>query len=86
MRSLLGFLGEPYCSQCLEPLAQRVNTSKVPGDFNECHSATDPAVVQRARKLSDELQRLPQASQPSSAASEEIEDAFKERVKQVTTG
>jgi Sulfotransferase family len=85
MRSLLTFLGEPYASQCLEPLAKRVNTSKVPADFNERDPATDPIVLERARKLGDELQTLPQPSQPSLAAAEEIEAAFNERVNHVAT-
>jgi len=85
MRSLLTFLREPYSLQCLEPLAQRVNTSKVPANFNERDPATDPVVVERARKLSDELQKLPQPSQASLAAAEEIEAAFKERVNHVAT-
>ena len=85
MLSLLTFLGEPYSSQCLEPLALRVNTSEVPPDFNQIDSATDSMVVARARKLSDELQRLPQPCQPSLAASDEMEAGFRERVKYVAT-
>jgi hypothetical protein len=33
MRSLLDFLGEPYASECLEPLAQCINSANVPVDF-----------------------------------------------------
>src|SRR5207249_10868777 len=33
-RSLLNFLGEPYTPECLEPLAQRINSSNVPADFD----------------------------------------------------
>ena len=35
MRSLLEFLGEPYAAECLEPFAQRINSSNVPADFDE---------------------------------------------------
>jgi len=83
MLSLLTFLGEPYSSQCLEPLALRVNTSEVPPDFNQIDSVTDSTVVARARKLSDELQRLPQPCEPSLAAADEMEAGFRERVKYV---
>src|SRR5262245_41767627 len=83
MLSLLTFLGEPYSSQCLEPLALRVNTSEVPPDFNQIDSVTDSTVVARARKLSDELQRLPQPCEPSLAAADEMEAGFRERVKSV---
>jgi hypothetical protein len=62
MRSLLHFLGEPYSSQCLEPLAQRINNSNVPVDFNASDPATDPTIVEQARKLSDELRSSPAAA------------------------
>jgi len=41
MSSLLAFLGESYALECLEPLAQRINSANVPVDFN----ATDPAPI-----------------------------------------
>src|SRR6266700_6790746 len=56
MRSLLSFLGEPYAAECLEPLAQRVNSSDVPADCNASDAATGQAIVKRAQQLSDELQ------------------------------
>jgi hypothetical protein len=80
MRVLLSFLGEPYNAQCLDPLAMRVNTSNVPADFNEHDPATDPAVIKQARKLSDDLQRLPQPPRPSAEAAKKIETDFQERV------
>jgi len=85
MRSLLNFLGEPYAAECLEPLAQRVNSSDVPVDFNPSDAATDPAVVKRARQLSDELQSSPQPPEASLAVAEEMEVAFNERVKYAAT-
>ena len=57
MRSLLTFLGEPYSSQCLEPLALRVNTSNVPDDFKADDPATDLAIVEEATRLSRALGR-----------------------------
>ncbi len=40
IRSLLDFLEEPYAARCLEPLAERINSSGVPPDFgseNACY-------------------------------------------------
>ncbi len=85
MRSLLNFLGEPSAAECLEPLAQRVNSSDVPVDFNASDAATDPAIVKRARQLSDELQSSPQQPEASPAVAEEMEVTFNERVQYVAT-
>jgi len=85
MRSLLNFFGEPYAAQCLEPLAQRVNSSDVPVDFNASDAGTDRAIVKRARQLSDELQSSPQPPEASLAVAEEMEVAFNERVKYAAT-
>ena len=83
MRSLLNFLGEPYAAECLEPFAQRVNSSDVPVDFNVSDAATDPAIVKRARQLSDELQSSPQPPEASPTVAQEMEAAFNMRVKYV---
>ena len=80
MRSLLDFLGEPYSAQCLEPLAQRINSSNIPVDFNASDPATDPAIVERARKLSDELQSSPQPREASPKVAEKMEAEFNQRV------
>ena len=52
LRSLLDFLGEPYSAKCLEPLSERINSSNVPDDFKSEDPATDPAIVEEARRLS----------------------------------
>ena len=62
LRSLLDFLGEPYSAKCLEPLSERINSSNVPPDFKSDDPATDPAIVEEARRLSAEIE---QTSQPS---------------------
>jgi hypothetical protein len=80
MRSLLDFLGEPYSAQCLEPLAQRINTSNVPVDFNPSDPATNPAIVERSTKLSDELQSSPQQREASPWVAEKLEAEFNQRV------
>jgi Sulfotransferase family len=85
LRSLLDFLGEPYSAKCLEPLSQRINSSNAPPDFKSDDPATDPEVVEEARRLYAELQQTPQPSDASSAAADEMEGAFGERVKYIAT-
>jgi len=80
MRSLLDFLGEPYAQQCLEPLAQRINSSNVPADFKADDPATDPTVVEKATRLSLEVEKIPQPAEAVPAAADEMEAAFGERV------
>jgi hypothetical protein len=80
MRSLLAFLGESYAPECLEPLAQRINSANVPVDFNATDPATDPIIVERARKLSDELQKTPQQHQASASVAKKLEAEFNQRV------
>jgi Sulfotransferase family len=79
MRSLLEFLGEPYCAKCPAFLTNRINTSNVPEDFVAEDPATDPSVVKDATGLWEELEKTPQASKPSSTAADEMEAAFQER-------
>ena len=80
MRSLLNFLGEPYAAECLEPLARRINSSDVPVHFNVSDAATDPAMVKRARQLSDELQNSPQQPDASASVAEKLEAEFNQQV------
>jgi hypothetical protein len=85
MRSLLEFIGEPYTAKCLEPLAHRINSSQVPADFKSADSATDSAVVQKAMRLWTEVEENPSTTKASSLAVDEMEVAFRERVKYVAT-
>jgi len=80
MRLLLDFLGEPYTAKCLEPLAQRINSSNVPPDFKADDTATDPKVVKKATRLCAEIEETPQPARASRAAADEMEAAFAERV------
>jgi Sulfotransferase family len=80
MRSLLDRLEEPYSPQCLEPLAERINSSNVPADFKADDPATDPAVVEKAMRLCANVSEAPQADRPSREAADEMEAAFRERV------
>ena len=85
LRSLLDFLDEPYSARCLEPLSQRINSSNVPPDFRSDDPATDPAIVEEARRLSAEIEQTSQATEHSPVAADELEAEFGARVKHVAT-
>jgi len=83
MHSLLDFLEEPYAPKCLEPLRQRINSSNVPDDFIASDPATDCAVVEKATRLSAELETTAQSSERSKAAADALEAQFRQRTQYV---
>jgi hypothetical protein len=85
IQSLLSFIGEPSSPTCLEPLGERINSSNVPPDFKSDDPATDPAIVEEARRLSAEVQQTAPPSEPSAAAADEMEEKFRERVEYMAT-
>ena len=85
LRSLLDFLGEPYSAKCLEPLSERINSSNVPPDFKSDDPATDPAIVEEARRLSAQIEETPQPTEHSPAAADELETEFEARVKHIAS-
>jgi hypothetical protein len=85
MRSLLKFLEEPYTPKCLEPLELRINSSTVPTDSETADTAASPMVVEEALQLFDEVERTAQPSDAASATANEMEAAFRERVRYVAT-
>ena len=85
LRSLLDSLGEPYSAKCLEPLSQRINSSNVPPDFRSGDLATDPAIVEEARRLSSEIEETPQPTEHSPVAADELEAEFCARIKHIAT-
>jgi hypothetical protein len=85
MRSLLEFLGEPYASECLEPLALRINSSNVPATFNPTEPATDPETVKRARGFSEQLLTSPQPREVSPEAAAKLETDFDRQVEYFAT-
>ena len=85
LRSLLDFLGEPYSAKCLEPLSQRINSSNVPADFKSDDSATDPLLVEEARRLSVEIEQTPQPTEVSLAAADEMEAGFAKRTRYIAS-
>jgi len=82
IRSLLDRLEEPYSAKCLEPLADRINSSNVPADFKTNDPATNPAIIEKAMRLCATVSEAPQADRPSQEAANEMEAAFRERVHQ----
>ena len=64
----------------MEPLVQRINSANVPADFNARDSATDPSIVERARKLSHQLQNSPQAREISDELAKKMETEFDNQV------
>ena len=85
IHSMLDFVDESFCAQCLEPLTCQINSSDVPPDFVADDPATDPGVVEEATNLYVELQKTPQPDQSSSAAAGEMEAAFANRVQYLAT-
>jgi sulfotransferase family protein len=85
IRSLLDFVGEPYCAKCLEPLNRRINSSNVPPDFVADDPSTDPNVAREASDLYAKLKEDPEWTEGSSAVADEIEAAFADRVQHIAT-
>jgi peptidoglycan hydrolase-like protein with peptidoglycan-binding domain len=85
IRSLLDFVGESYSCKCLEPLAERINSSNVPADFKSDDPATDPAIVEEAQRLSAEMEQTSQPSSGSLAAADEMGAAFEQRAQYAAT-
>lgn len=79
MRALLNFVGEPYAERCLEPLAERINSSNVPADFKNDDLATESAIVEEAQRLSAEIDKIVQPSQGSSEAAAEVDAMFQQK-------
>jgi len=80
MRSLLRFLGEQYTAHCVEALAKRINSANVPADFDPSDPATDPAIVEQSRQLSDMLQNASQQPEASAEIGKKLEAEFNQRV------
>jgi hypothetical protein len=80
LRSVFHFLSEPFAPECLEPLAQRINSSNVPPDFEIDDREVDPSLIEQVRRLCREVEEGSQPLEASAAAIEEIESAFDERV------
>lgn len=80
IKGVLDFLGEPYMEACLEPLARRINSSCVPVGFESSDPRTDPKVIDRAMRLSRQLQRSNRAFSISKDELVQAETDFSKRV------
>jgi hypothetical protein len=78
--SVLDFLNEPYSQACLEPLANKINSSCVPENFNGHDPRTDATLVETALQLSDQLQQSHRPLPMSADALTQIEADFGKRV------
>ena len=84
IRSLLKFLGEPYTAACLELLREKINSSRVPGNFRTGEACANPSLVEEAELVSAELQQKPPRFDPSVLVAEEMEANFAQRVQYFT--
>jgi hypothetical protein len=78
---VLAFLDEPFAEACLEPLATRINSSKVPSGYAPRLGPEDEAFVADARALSARIAtgEEPPPDAPDPAALERLELAFAAR-------
>lgn len=77
---VLAFLDEPYTEACVGPLARRINSSHVPEGFQSRDRATDPRLVERAARLSIQLQQPFKGGHPSPTARAAFEGEFNKKV------
>jgi len=85
IRSMLDFVGEPFCARCLEPLSCQINSPDVPPDFVAEVPATDRRIVEEATKLYVELRNAAELTESSSAAADEMAAEFERRVQHLAT-
>lgn len=83
MQSVLSFLDEPYEAACLEPLQERINSSRVPAGFKSFEPESAQGVAAAARALQHELMNENCAIAPSPEAADELEADFKKKVQHV---
>ena len=78
---ILRFVSEPFSSDCLKPLAEKINSSSVRPDYDPTDPATDPVLRKKAEKLSEHLMTAKQTRKcPNSASAAALENTFRERV------
>jgi hypothetical protein len=85
LRRCFAFLEEPFSPHCVEPLSTRINSSRVPTDFDPFDSSTDPDVRQTARELSRRaLDPETPCCAPNLAKQEALEQEFMARARHMT--
>jgi hypothetical protein len=85
MRSLLNFVNEAYSERCLEPLQVRINSSRVPAECETSDNTANPVTVEKAMQLSALVEKDVRVLNGSSAAVDEMEAVFRERVRYMAT-
>ena len=82
LASILRFVSEPFSSACLGPLAERINSSRVPPDYDPTDPATDPTLREEAEKLSATLMTVKQTRRgPNALSAATLEETFRQRVR-----
>jgi hypothetical protein len=86
IRRCLDFLNESFCAHCLEPLQTRINSSKVPSDYNPYDANTDPRIREEAEHLSQELLKeiYPEYA-PEQKSISKLENDFMEQAKFISS-
>jgi hypothetical protein len=80
MHRVLEFIGEPFASQCLEPLVKRINTSSLRTEASEdTPSDASPESIQ-ARELWRTVRETAPPSSASAEAAAYLEEEFQNRV------
>ena len=77
--SVLDFVGEPFSASCVEPLAERINSSRV-GSHSSEHSDSDTDIRSEAMQLWQEVSGTPAPKVPSPGAAENLERSFAQKV------
>lgn len=86
LRRILEFLGLPWSDACLEPLQVRLNSSRVPKDFDPRDKATDPAVRVEAESVAKQIAEMAgEVLGPDPAVADEQWAAFRGRVEYLRT-
>jgi hypothetical protein len=80
LRAILDFVGEPFCASCLEPLQERINSSRVTFHLCEKDSDIDADVITEARQLWREISTIPAPAESCPDATEGLERAFMQQV------
>jgi hypothetical protein len=80
---ILQFLNEPFVSQCLEPLQERINSSNVPDDFEPSDEKTDGSLVDEARRLNAKVMQLQGNRPPEPEVLARLEQAFAQRASEL---
>src|SRR5436305_12374753 len=83
IRSMLDFVGEPFCARCLEPLSCQINSTDVQSDFVVEVPATDRRIVLVAMNMYVALRYDVDSMDITSVDVDEMAAEFERRVQHV---